>query len=847
MSQKPSCLLPDDVAFLEYNLGLTPNLKEFTFEGNAQIVCHVRRSTQSITLHAAELAIEKDGIKLIYPDALGSFGFMSPASVRLDPEQETVCIEFSDYIPEGKACLTIRYSGILNDKMAGFYRSKYTAPDGTEKYLAVTQFEATDARRALPCGDEPSLKAKFNVALNVPTGMTALSNMPVALNLGREGGTRTVHFKRSPIMPTYLLAVVVGELDFVETKTKDGVDIRVYTVPGKSEQGKFALETARRVLEFYNEYFGIPYPLPKLDMVAIPDFAAGAMENWGLVTYRENALLIDSENSSAAAHQRVAEVVAHELAHMWFGNLVTMQWWTHLWLNEGFATWMASHALNALFPQWDIWTQFVSDEYASALALDSLRSTHPIEVPVEHPNEISQIFDDISYAKGASVIRMIHDAIGDAAFRKGLTAYLNRHAYGNATTEDLWTALAEASGQPVPELMGSWTKQPGYPLAEVVSTNNGIAQIVHQRFLASGGLLTPDEAAQRWHLPESFTRTVLGKCNSGQTTIARVNYSREHWSKLAHVVRDTEEALPAVDRYGLVSDALALTRAGFMVTSDMLNLLVHYRNETNYTVWTSVLEALGAVAILVEETADERNLDALAQHILRPIVTSVGWMQQKGEPHMTQLLRGAVLGAYGAYSDTDTTSHAAQLFWAHAEGKSLIHPNLRLTVYRLVARLNVWSDYQALQNMYEKETLQEERVRLLNAMGNISEQVMVNNLLRYTFDSGKVRQGDVFYVLSTLGSHAVGRREAWRYVTENWDKLQQRYSGGGLKMLGRILSSVVGGFVRAEDADACEQFFASHPAPSATRAIAQSLERVRNRAAWYRRDEGNISTFLQSF
>jgi aminopeptidase N len=847
MSQKPSCLLPDDVAFLEYNLGLTPNLKEFTFEGTAQIVCHVHRSTQSITLHASELTIEKDGIKLIYPDALGSFGFMSPASVRFDSKQETVCIEFSGYIPKGKACLTIRYSGILNDKMAGFYRSKYTAPDGTEKYLAVTQFEATDARRAFPCGDEPSLKAKFNVALNVPTGMTALSNMPIALNLGREGGTRTVHFKRSPIMPTYLLAVVVGELDFVETTTKESTLIRVYTVPGKSEQGRFALETAKRVLEFYNEYFGIPYPLPKLDMVAIPDFAAGAMENWGLVTYRENALLIDPANSSAAAHQRVAEVVAHELAHMWFGNLVTMQWWTHLWLNEGFATWMASHALNALFPQWDIWTQFVSDEYASALALDSLRSTHPIEVPVEHPNEISQIFDDISYAKGASVIRMIHDAIGDEAFRKGLTAYLNGHAYGNATTEDLWAALAEASGQKVPELMDSWTKQPGYPVAEVVSSISGRAHIVQKRFLASGDILTPDEAAQRWHLPESFNRMCLGKCNAGQTTIARVSYSREHWANLARVVRDGEEAFPAVDRYGLASDALALTRAGYMSTSDMLNLLVQYRNETNYTVWTAVLEALGAVATLVEETADEHNLNVVAQHVLKPIATSVGWMQQKNEPHTTQLLRGAVLGAYGAYGDMDTTSHAIQLFWAHFEEKSLIHPNLRLAVYRLVARLNVWSDYRAFQSMYEKETLQEERVRLLNALGNISKQEIVTDLLAYTFESGEVRHGDVFYVLSTLGSHAVGRREAWWYITNHWDMLQQRYSGGGLKMLGRILSSVVGGFVRAEDADACEQFFASHPAPSATRAIAQSLERVRNRAAWYRRDEGNISTFLQGF
>ncbi|HXV27276.1 MAG TPA: M1 family metallopeptidase [Candidatus Paceibacterota bacterium] len=865
MTEKAGCLIPDDVAYNNYDVALTPDLKAFTFAGTVSVNLTVRRPVRTITLHAADLAVARENV-LLHPDGAES---VQPAGIQLDAEAQTAVLTFTDEIPAGGAVLEIGYSGTLNDKMAGFYRSRFVGPDGVERHLAATQFEATDARRALPCGDEPALKATFDVTLSVPPGLTALSNMPVRAQSVTPEGLAKFTFDRSPVMSSYLLAFIVGELEFIEGTTNNGTRVRVYTVPGKKEHGRFALETAIRVLEFYNEYFGIPYPLPKLDMVAIPDFAAGAMENWGLVTYRENALLIDPEHSASAAYQRVAEVVAHELAHQWFGNLVTMQWWTHLWLNEGFATWMASLAMDALFPEWDIWTQFVGDEYASALSLDGLRSSHAIEVEVGHPNEISQIFDSISYSKGASVIRMIHDFIGPDAFRTGLQNYLRRHAYANATTEDLWEALAEASGKPVRDIMDTWTKQAGYPLITVRAAGDGSLELSQERFLSGGETLTDAESRQTWDIPvaltvltggsskplprfscsgRSFTvktdmpATAVTKLNAGQITLARVNYPPEQWGRLAESLR--ENALPPADRYGLISDALSLARAGRLPTGELLNLLASYLNETDYTVWNAALGALGAVANLVEETASERRYDAFACSVLSSVAAKLGWTERRSEAHTTKLLRGQIMGALGAYGDRATTEAAVSAFAGHFAGRRTLNPNLRAAVYATVAKQNLWSDLHIFQQLYGSATLQEERVRLLNAMGRFTDRGILAKVLEFAFDPRQVRSGDFIYVLAGMGTHAQGRRSAWEFITANWEQVSERYSGGGLKMLGRIIELPISGFNRDEDAGAVERFFAEHPAPSATRAIAESLERIRTRAAWYRRDRTVISEFL---
>lgn len=869
MLEKTSCLLPNTVEFIHYDLTITPNLQDFTFRGEALISMKFLAPTRRIVLHAAELTIAPEDICLWF--GMDIDDHIPATQAIMDKKAETVTIELAEETPEELGTLEITYTGVLNDKMAGFYRSKYTSADGTEKYLATTQFEATDARRALPCGDEPALKATFDVCLVVPEGMTALSNMPVRTTTWRDDGLVEVRFDRTPVMSTYLLAMIVGDLEYTETFTNNQTRIRVYSVQDKSSQGAFALETARRVLEFYNEYFRINYPLPKLDMIAIPDFAAGAMENWGLVTYRENSVLIDPANSSSAAYQCVAEVVAHELAHMWFGNLVTMQWWTHLWLNEGFATWMAAFAMDALFPEWDIWTQFVSDAYANALSLDGLRSSHPIEVEVGHPDEISQIFDAISYYKGASIIRMIHDYIGALAFRSGLHTYLMRHAYNNATTEDLWTALSEESSLPVHTIMDTWTKQAGYPLITVHQQKEFVILANQERFLAGGDELSDTERNQRWQIPLPYhvydtldlripyrciwteeqppigipENSLFVKLNSGQITPVRVNYTPEQWIALANTVRFGK--LPAVDQYGLLSDCLSLARAGKLHTGQIIELLPAYRDGDNYTVWNAALGALGALDGIIEGTRDEQHFNAFALSLVSTIVKKLGWDEQPKEKHTTQLLRGAVLGIAGAYGDDAVFREASRRLGLHIIGHEAINPNLRSAVYNIVARQGVAQTFVSLTTLHANAGLQEEKARLLRALGQFRDPSIIDLVLAYTFDTDSVRAGDVIYALSAMGSHPAGRRAAWAYLVNNWDMINERYSGGGLKMLGHIIDYICGGFASSADADTVEKFFAGHPAPSASRAIAESLERIRIRAAWYRRDESDISKALSAY
>ena len=403
--------LSKNVIPTEYDMQLKPDLDNFTFEGIETITVSILKPTRTLTLHSKEIEIatvhtsfkkEKLFAKIIY-----------------DEKSETATFAFPKFIPNGKAKIVIVFKGILNDKLRGFYRSKYNILE-KEYYIATTQFEATDARRAFPCFDEPAQKAIFHISLIIPKNKTAISNtLPIEIK-EHDAGYKIVKFFPTPKMSTYLLAFIVGDFEYLESKTNSNVLVRVFTTPGKKHQAKFALDCAVKTLEFYNKYFDIDYPLPVLDMIAIPDFTAGAMENWGAIRYRESTLLVDEDHSSLGNKQWIALVIAHEIAHQWFGNLVTMEWWTHLWLNEGFASYIEYLAVDKLFPRWDIWTQFCTNDLAVGLRLDALLHTHPIEIEVHHPDEIGEIFDEVSYSKGASIIRMLADYLGEEDFRNGL-------------------------------------------------------------------------------------------------------------------------------------------------------------------------------------------------------------------------------------------------------------------------------------------------------------------------------------------------------------------------------------------------------------------------------------------
>ncbi|MBI5377694.1 MAG: M1 family peptidase, partial [Thaumarchaeota archaeon] len=455
-----------------YDITFEPDFKNFTFLGKEKIFVDIAKPTNKFVLNSAEIKIKNCHIV--------SNGKTLKAKATLDEKNEELTVTISEKI-RGKADLFIDFAGILNDKLVGLYRSEYKDKQGKTKFMATTQFEAADARRAFPCWDEPEAKATFDVSVIAESNLTAISNMTI-VSKKKIGKKILFRFGRTPIMSTYLLYLGVGDLEFLQSRLGKTL-IRIVTTKGKKNLGKLSLEFTKQFLKWYEDYFKIPYPLPKLDMIAVPDFASGAMENWGAITFRETILLYDPKTSSTETKQHIAEVISHEIAHQWFGNLVTMKWWNDLWLNESFATFMATKAVHHYYPEWDLWDQFLIGETSGAMSLDALKTSHPIDVKVNKPSEVREIFDEISYNKGGSVLRMLENFLGEKNFRSGLKTYLTKHKYGNATTEDLWNVLEKVSKKPVRKMMNSWVRQVGYPIIEA-TTKDSKMLLVQKRYLA---------------------------------------------------------------------------------------------------------------------------------------------------------------------------------------------------------------------------------------------------------------------------------------------------------------------------------------------------------------------------
>lgn len=857
MAEQERVLLPGDVCPKRYDITLKPDLERFTFGGSVSVEVEVKAATQRVVLHATELefhsvVLERDGVS------------RTPERIEANEKEETAAFVFAETLEPGPARLAVEFTGQLNDKMHGFYRSVYHV-DGEERIMAVTQFEATDARRAFPCWDEPAQKAVFAVTLVVPEDRVAVSNMPPSRTDTGNDGLKTVRFADTPVMSTYLLAFIVGEFDSVETETPEGVTVRVYTPLGRREQGRFALDVAARTLSFFHEYFGIAYPLPKMDLLAIPDFAAGAMENWGAVTYRETAILVDPEESAANTRQRVAIIVAHELAHQWFGNLVTMEWWTHLWLNEGFASWVEFLAVDHLFPEWNIWTQFVFTDMGRALSLDGLKSSHPIEIEVRDPEQISEIFDGISYSKGASVIRMLAAYLGADVFQRGLQHYLERHQYANATTEDLWQALAEESGQPVKQIMDTWTKQIGYPVLSV-DMKRGEVELQQTRFFLSG---VPDRNdASRWSVPlgirtegaeDTFSvfedrKTSIGmgggsgsrgwlKVNPDQTGFYRSNYSAGLWDRLAAAV-EAGELASATDRLGLENDAFALARAGYLDAARPLSLALAYRKETDYTVWADLSRNLGAYDILLCGQPCHDSFHAFARGLYQTIYESLGWDARPGESHLTKLLRARVIGLLGHHRDRTVTAEALRRFDQGVRDGVPVAPDLRGVVYSQVVESRGADGYEAVLRIYREAELHEEKNRCLGALGSSAEPDLLRRTLEFSL-SDEVRGQDTPAALAGVVMNPLGRDLAWDFLREKWTEFDSRYGQGGF-IIAHIVSNTTENFTTLEKAGEVESFFEAHPVPAATRTVRQSLERIRSNALWLERDGRAIAEWLEA-
>ncbi|KAF2109018.1 peptidase family M1-domain-containing protein [Lophiotrema nucula] len=859
-------VLPTNVKPLHYDLTLEPDFDKFTYEGKVVIDLDVKEDSKSITLNTLDLKVHSTSV------SSGEQGTVEDTHVSHDEDGQTTTVSFKSFSLKAgsKAQLTMTFTGVLNDNMAGFYRSSFKDKDGNATYMATTQMEPTDARRAFPCFDEPALKAEFTVTLVADDKMTCLSNMDVksesSVDSKITGGKRkAVTFNKSPLMSTYLLAFIVGELNYIETNSFR-VPVRVYApVDRDVEHGRFSLELAAKTLAFYEKTFDSPFPLPKMDMIAIPDFSAGAMENWGLVTYRVVDVLIDEKVSGAATKQRVAETVQHELAHQWFGNLVTMDFWDGLWLNEGFATWMSWYSCNVFYPEWKVWEGYVTDNLASALSLDSLRSSHPIEVPVKRADEINQIFDAISYSKGSCVLRMISKYLGEDIFMEGIRRYLKKHAFGNTQTGDLWAALSDASGKDVEKVMDIWTKQVGFPVVTVTEKpeSNSI-HLQQNRFLRTAdvkpeedktlfpvflGLRTKDGVDEELALNSRDAEFKLKdldffKLNADHSGIYRTSYTPERLRKLG--VAAKQGLLTVEDRAGMIADAGALAASGYQKTSGILSLLNSFKSEKEFVVWQEISSRISVLrsAWIFEDRVVKDALREFQLQLSKDKAHELGWTFTDNDGHIEQQFKGMMFGTAGIAQDEKIVSSAFDMFNKFKKGdKSAIHPNLRGSVYAIVLSNGGKEEYEVVLDQAIHATTSDERNTALRALGRAKSPELIKRTLDLSL-SEHVKGQDIYLPISALRTHSDGIKALWSWVTNNWAELEKRLPPS-LTMLSSVVAITTSSFTHKDQVKDIEAFFADKSTKGFDKALAQSIDAISAKAAWIERDSEDVKSWLK--
>jgi puromycin-sensitive aminopeptidase len=848
-TKNKSVRLANHVSPSLYNLTIKPDLESFTFSGKENIKLKIDKDVKEITLHSKDLDIETVKYKN---------GKNEQFSTRItyNNEKETATFYFKNIIKKGKGELSITFCGIINENLRGFYKSKYTL-DGEEKYLATTQFEATDARRAFPCFDEPAHKAIFEVSFIIPNSHTTISNT-LPINIQEHGsGFKIVSFAPSPIMSTYLLAFIIGEFEYVEGKGKNNVVIRVFTTKGKIHQAKFALDVAIKSLEFFEEYFDIPYPLENLDLIAIPDFEPAGMENWGAITFRESSILIDEKYSSFTNKQWVSTTISHEIAHQWFGNLVTMSWWTDLWLNEGFASYMEKVCTNYLFPHWNTWDLHISGgRYKNAIDIDSLKNSHPIEVEIYHPNEINETFDMVSYEKGTEIVRMIAEYIGEKNFRKGLSNYLKKHSYKNTNTKDLWDAFEKVSKKPISKIMSSWTKQPGFPLLSLsVEKNN--AKIEQDRFFSSRITRKENKIKSLWQIPvvykdieKNINKKILiknkeiiikhksiGKINIDEISFLKVSYDKETLDFLKKEI--IENKMPLVDRLGIIRDVFALAEGGYIKTYEAFEIVKSYINEDKYIVWFEISSGLNKINNII---SNEKYVNKYREYVLSLLsqkAQNIGFEKKEKENSTDILLRNLLISQAGFYGDKKIIKEAKKIF----DNKIIksIDSDIRGVIYNIVAQNGGIKEWKYFVEMYEKESLQEEKERILRALTNFKDKKILEKTLNYLV-SKKVKDQDAPYMIASTWMNPYGKELTWNFLKKNWNIIIQKYGEGGL-LLSKFIS-VLGTHTKTEDLNDIKKFFKKNVAPGAERTLEQAYEKIASNIAWIKDDKKDIENWL---
>jgi puromycin-sensitive aminopeptidase len=838
--------LPRTVVPSRYDLTLSPDLESAKFSGEEVISVEVLQPTDTIFLNALEIEIQEA--------TFASGSTTQIAEVELDPDTQRANLRFPQSLAAGEGELRIVFTGSLNDQLVGFYKSTFTDTEGREQAIATTQFEATDARRAFPCWDEPDLKAVFGVTLIVPDDLLAVSNSPEIARENRPDGKVAVRFADTMKMSTYLVAFAVGPFEATEPMDVDGVPVRIIAPRGKLGMSDFAMECAVFCLRYLRDYYEIPYPGLKIDHIAIPDFAFGAMENLGLITYRETALLVDTSTASQSELLRILDVVGHELAHMWFGDLVTMKWWDGIWLNEAFASFMEFKASDAMRPQWKRWLAFAALDRPWAFGVDALAATRPVEFEVSSPEEANEMFDALTYGKGSSLLRMIEQYIGEDAFRQGVGNYLRKHAYGNTITADLWAGLNEASGVPVGEIMDTWLYQRGYPQLEVSRTGKGV-KLSQRRFLT-----IPDESdATLWKIPlqvrgraggqEFGEKTLMSDvdlnlsvdsvdlvvANAGGHGFFRVLYSPDLLDALIQELPNLED----LERFTIIDDAWAFVESGQLSAADYLRMAETYRNESEQAIWGAVLGGVAAVGHHLVEDEDRGPFARWVGTLVKGTFERLSWKPSADESDLTRRLRGQIIGAMGRLAeDPDVVAKCRKLADEALADPHSVDPEIARASLFVTAAHGGESEYRRFFEMYKKITAPHEQQRLLLALAAFDDPDLIAETVDASLD-GRIRTQDSAWVIGA----ALGNRDnggvAWAQVRKSWDTFLKLPT-----MTQRRMIEGIPALSRPEVAAEVEAFFAETPLPHATKSVAQNLERLRANVEMRARETKAVKEFL---
>jgi aminopeptidase N len=846
--------LPKEVVPVEYSVRIVPSIDKFTFTGTETVKLSVRRPVRQLVLNALELEVA---------DASIDGKALPDSAVKIDKKSELLTIALPSELAAGEHTLALSFSGKINQQGQGLFYVPYQEhSSGTKKIMLATQFEATDARRFFPCWDEPVFRARFQLTVVVPENWLAVSNVPIESE-EKSAAEKEVRFAATPSMSSYLNVFVAGELDLIESRI-GRTQLRIIATKGKAEMGRYALEATAQILQYYNDYFGVPYPLPKLDQIALPGGFGGAMENWGGITYYESTLLFDPKNSSVETKQNIYEVIAHEVAHQWFGDLVTMAWWDNLWLNEGFASWMGTKCTARFNPQWEVWlrrnlprdpSRRVGIAREQAMEGDARSTTHPIQQRIATEAEANSAFDDITYKKGQSFLRMLESFLGEDVFREGIRRYIAAHKYSNSTTADLWNALSEASQKPVGEIAAGWTEQPGFPVVKVKREGEGKVALTQERFTVNSQNAPPLE----WKIP--LTYAVVGeapatllmttktdnlhdvpadralKLNVNGAGNYRVQYDDPSWNLLLRALSN----LGVEDRVNLLSDAWALVQANRAPVSFYFGLVEELPASTELAEREQFIDVLDYINRLLIGSPERKKFERYARSLLRPTFEALGWEPKAGEPPTAANLRASLITALGDLDDSGIIAGCRERFDKYLIDPTSLAPDLRPPVFAIVGRYADEKTWDQLHKLGLKTTSIEEKQNYYNALARAIEPKLIRKTLPIAL-TDELPTSRAIFLVSRVARQSDHPDMAWDFAKVNMKTLLAKTDALGANRYAPGLFTFFAENARANELRAYAK--ANLPETSAPE-VAKAVDEIQFRSEFRKRLAPQLNAWIE--